>query len=337
MEPAAPVPPSGRIADQISLGVLATYVPRDTVTEAIAACGKTAQRSDVALTPEFVVYFVMALALFADEDYEEVALLLAGVLADWSAGFDPTAGGLCKARTRLTSAPLKETFSQVARPVATEDTPGAFFGPWRVVSIDGLTFDAEASEKNVAAFGRPGTGEGEAGVTKVRAVTINECASHAPLLAEVGPGGSGKGTGERSLARPLLTGLGSDWLLLADRGFYGFEDWCTAEDTGAALLWRVGADLRLPVLRPLDDGSSLSVVISSKVRGKARETLLAAATEGRPLDRAKARYVRVIEYDIPDRDGNGAHELFALITNMLEADQARAIPLAGLYQWRWEH
>jgi hypothetical protein len=45
---------------------------------------------------------------------------------------------------RLGSEPLKETFSQVARPVATGDTAGAFFGPWRVVSIDGLTFGAEA-------------------------------------------------------------------------------------------------------------------------------------------------------------------------------------------------
>jgi len=30
-----------------------------------------------------VAYLVMALALFADEDYEEVAAPLAGTLADW--------------------------------------------------------------------------------------------------------------------------------------------------------------------------------------------------------------------------------------------------------------
>jgi len=85
----------------------------------------------------------------------------------------------------------------------------------------------------------------------------------------LGPAGSGKGTGERTLARPLLSQLDPDWILLADRGFYSFADWCTADDTGAALLWRVGADLRLPVLREFADGSYESVVIDPKARGKA--------------------------------------------------------------------
>lgn len=334
-----PRPAARPCRDQLSLGVLASYVPRDVVDEAVEQAGKAARRSDVELTPGFVVYFVMALALFADDDYEEVALRMAGVLADWGEGFDPSSGGLSRARKRLGPRPLELVFSQVARPVAEEDTVGAFFGRWRVVSIDGLTFDAEASMENIAVFGQPGTAAGEASVTQVRGVTISECASHAPLLAALGPAGSGKGSGERTLARPLLGQLDSDWILLADRGFYGFADWCAADDSGAALLWRVGADLRLPVLRPFDDGSYLSVVIDPKARGRARETLLATAAEGLPLDRARARHVRVVEYDIPDRDGSGSgsQELFALITNVLGPADGQATALAALYAWRWEH
>ncbi len=71
VESSVPALPPGRVADQLSLGVLASYVPRDVVEEAVEQVGKAARRSDVELTPGFVVYFVMALALFADDDYEE--------------------------------------------------------------------------------------------------------------------------------------------------------------------------------------------------------------------------------------------------------------------------
>ena len=52
-----------------------------------------------------------------------------------------TTGGLTQARQRLGHEPVKQVFAQVARPVATEDTPGAFLGPWRKMSMDGLEWD----------------------------------------------------------------------------------------------------------------------------------------------------------------------------------------------------
>ena len=85
----------GRLTDWISLGVLASAVPRDAVDAAVAAAGKGAKRSDGKLPPHVMVYFVMALALFADEDYEEVAARLAGALRGWQCwdqGWDPTPG-----------------------------------------------------------------------------------------------------------------------------------------------------------------------------------------------------------------------------------------------------
>ncbi len=87
------------MTDLISLGVLASYVSRDAVDEAIEETGKAAERSDGTIPPHAAVYFTMALALFAQEDYEEVAARLAGVLADWGAGWEPTSGGLALART----------------------------------------------------------------------------------------------------------------------------------------------------------------------------------------------------------------------------------------------
>jgi hypothetical protein len=48
---------------------------------------------------------------------------------------------------------VKETFAQVAEPVATLDTPGAFLGNWRKMSIDGLEWDVPDSAANAAEFG----------------------------------------------------------------------------------------------------------------------------------------------------------------------------------------
>ena len=120
------------MSDWISLGVLASWVPRDAVDEAVEATGKGAKRKGGKLPPHVMVYFAMALALFAEEDYEETWVRLSETLADWGC-WDPsqgtvTTGGLTQARQRLGHEPVREVFAQVARPVATEDTPGAFLG-----------------------------------------------------------------------------------------------------------------------------------------------------------------------------------------------------------------
>src|SRR5712691_4057708 len=55
----------GRLTDQITLGVLAASVPRDAVDDAVAAAGRQARRRDGKLPPHVMVYFAMAMALFA--------------------------------------------------------------------------------------------------------------------------------------------------------------------------------------------------------------------------------------------------------------------------------
>ena len=188
------------------------------------------------------------------------------------------------------------------------------------MAIDGFEWDVPASEANIAAFGYNGTGAGDpdkAAFPKARVVTISECASHAAVEAAIGGGGV---QGQRgAVAGPAdVPRLEEDWLLIADRNFYNWADWCAAADTGAALLWRVKADLRLPVLELLPDGSYRSVLVSPKIKGKARQQLLQAARRGEDLDPDKARRVRVIEYEVPDRDGDGKGELIALITTITD-------------------
>ena len=333
----------GRLTDWISLGVLASAVPRDAVDDAVEATGKTAKRTGGKLPPHVMVYFAMALALFAEDDYEEVAARLTETLRGWDCWDDgwevPTSGGITQARQRLGYEPLAELFSQVAAPVAEELTRGAFLGPWRLMAIDGFEWDAPATEGNIAAFGFAGASAGDpekAAFPKVRVVTISECASHAVVDARIG-GVAGKGAGEQSLARPMLRRLEEDWLLIAYRNFYNWQDWCAAAATGAELLWRVKAGLRLPVLGLLPDGSYRSVLVSPKIKGKAREQLVEAARRGEDLDEDQALLVRVIEYEVPGREGGGTGELIALITTITDPRQAAAGVLAQAYHQRWEH
>lgn len=330
----------GRLTDWISLGVLASSVGRDVVDEAITATGRQAKRSDGRLPPHVMVYFVMAMALFAEEDYEEVAARLAETLTSWGCWDGlwavPTSGGITPARQRLGYEPVKELFAQVAVPVADELTRGGRLGPWRLMAIDGFEWDAPGTDTNAAEFGYAGSGDDRSAFPKVRVVTLSECASHAVVDAEMGAV-TGTGSGEQALARQLYTRLEPDWLLIADRNFYNWADWCVAADSGAQLLWRVKADLRLPVLEFGSEGSYTSVLIHPKIRGKARQALIEAARAGNDLDPGQARLVRVVEYTVPDREGDGKDELICLITTIDDPRTAPAQLLADTYHERWEH
>ena len=328
------------MTDWISVGVLASSVPRDAVDEAIVVTGRQAKRSDGKLPPHVMVYFAMALALFAEEDYEEVAERLTETLTAWGC-WDvrwevPTSGGITQARQRLGYEPVRELFRQVAVPVAEELTRGAVLGSWRLMAIDGFEWDAPDTKENAAEFGYAGSGVDRSAFPKVRVVSVSECASHAVVDAEIG-GIAGKGSGEQTLARRLYARVEPDWLLIADRNFYGWVDWCTAADAGAELLWRVKADLRLPVLEFVSDGSYTSVLINPRIRGKARLALIEAARAGHDLDPGQARLVRVVEYTVPDREGAGNDELICLITTIGDPLAAPAQVLAEAYQQRWEH
>lgn len=324
------------------MGVLAAAVPRDAVDTAIAVTGRGAKRTGGKLPPHVMTYFAMALALYAEDDYEEVLTHLAGTLTSWGCwdpDWDiPTSGGITQARARLGPEPLAELFTTIAHPVATELTPGAFLGPWRLMSIDGFDWDTPDTDDNAAAFGRSGgTGDKASAFPKTRVVTLSECASHAVIAARI----SGQHHGEQTLARDLWPLLEQEWLMIADCNFYSYRDWAAAATTGAALLWRLSSTVKTPRLADLDnDGSYLSVVINTKVRSTAKRTaILGTVTRDgaeADLDPADAIVVRVVEYTVPDRGGDTG-EVIRLITSILDPGDAPAETLAQAYHQRWEH
>ncbi|MGW9026646.1 hypothetical protein ACWGQ5_21135 [Streptomyces sp. NPDC055722] len=78
---------------------------------------------------------------------------------------------------------------------------------------------------------------------EARAAALVECGTHPGFAAEAGPPAGH----ETELAQRLFTELRPDMLVLADRGFHGFDLWRAATATGADLLWRVKIDAVLPV------------------------------------------------------------------------------------------
>ena len=322
--------------DQVSIGVLVSSIPRDVIDVAVAARGVGAKRSDGKLPAHVVAYLTMGLCLFPDDDYTEVATKVTGSLSRfgcWNASWRvPTSSGISQARQRVGWRVMADVFEGVAQAVATMSTRGAWLRRWRLLAIDGFDVDLPDTEANVAEFGYAGSGDNRSAFPKARVVALAECGTHAFVAAEV----DAWSVGEKTLAGRLYPRLRADELLTADRNFYSFEAWSTAVRTGAALLWRAPSQLRLPVVEVLTDGTYTSVVITPKVRGVRREKIIEAARAGQELDPDEAHLVRVVEYDVPDRVGNGTGELIVLLSTIVEPAAARCDELAAAYHDRWE-
>lgn len=323
--------------DQVSLGVLVSTVSRDVIDAAVAACGVGDRRSGGKLPAHVTAYLTLALCLFADDDYEEVATKVTGSLDRWgcwdAAWSPPTSSGITQARKRLGRSLFAEVFEAVAEPVGGMFTRGAMLRDWRVLAIDGFDVDLPDSDENAAEFGYAGSGDNRSAYPKARVVALSECGTHAFLAAEIAP----YKIGERTLATRLYGRLQPDELLTADRGFYSFGAWGQAAASGAALVWRAPAQLELPLVGVLADGSYTSVLVNPKLRGARRDQAIAAAERGHELDPDDGHLVRVIEYNVPDREGNGTGELITLITTIVDPDDAKADELADIYHLRWEH
>jgi hypothetical protein len=326
---------SARLTDLISLGVLAETIPRDLIEDVLVETGRREQRSR-RLPAHVMVRFTLAMCLFYDEDYEEVMRSLMGSLQEMGSWRDdwvvPSTSAITQARQRLKAQPLKVLFDRIAAPVAGRGTKGAWLGSRRLMAIDGFMLDVPDTPDNVTEFGRLDNGPKASAFPQVRVVTLEECGSHASVCASFGA----CKTDERTLLADLAGGIESDMLVIADRNFYSFELWAQALATGADLLWRVTATVTLPVIESLPDGSYRSIVINPKITGTRRQQLINQVRAGHQVSPDAAIPVRVVEYDVPDREGNGTGELICLITSILDPGEVTAIELATAYQQRWE-
>jgi hypothetical protein len=314
----ATLPAGSRITDYISLGVIAKFFPLEKVRGVLEKSGRASVR-ERDLPAHVVVYYVIALALYMRSSYREVLrCLLEGV--QWL--LDPSAAvkvagksGISQARSRLGVEPVQALYESVVVPIAERRTKGAWYGDWRLVSLDGSTLDVADTSENEEEFGRPGVSRGASAFPKLRFVGLLENGTHVLWAAQMAP----YATDEITLAQQVVPSLQKGMLCLADRFFPSYQLWQAAAKSGADLLWRTRHNARLDVDRRLPDGSYLSRIYRS--------------TSDR-RNRRQAIVVRAIDYrlkDVPE-----AEPVYRLITTILDPKQASAKELAALYHERWE-
>jgi hypothetical protein len=310
-------PDGERLTDRIAIGVLTSMFPPALVDEVLEASNRVEKRHRL-LPARVVVYFTLAMCLWADEEYVEVARLLVGglkTMVRWRGSWQvPTSGAITQARARLGADALKLLFERVAAPMSSEGAVGSWWRGRRCMAIDGTVFDVPDTTENAAHFGRPGSGRGDSAFPQARVVALAECGTHAIVAAEIGP----CTTGETTLARKLFSSLEEGMLLLVDRGFSGYELWGEAAATRAALCWRTKSNAVLPVVTALPDGSYLSVLRPPR------------NNDGEPVT------VRVIEYTLTHPSRAEDEGPIRLVTTLLDPTEAPALELAALYGERWE-
>ncbi len=321
------------LPDKIALGVLTSLFTRELVDGVLAETGRGEERKRL-LPARVVVYFVLAMALFYGDSYEEVMRkLVQGLswLAVWKKEWHvPSSSALAQARERLGPEPLRELFERAAVPCARLSTAGAWLGGRRLMSLDGFELHAPDTPANAQYFGRKSGKDGTGAFPKVLVMALGECGTHAITAAAAGP----VTRGEAPAAAALAAAPGSlepGMLVLADRGLSSYEVITAITRAGADFCVRVSATLDLPVLGWLPDGSYRSYVADPKVRKLARVRAARASGALAP-DAMPGIPVRVVDYDIPGSSG----EIVTVITSITDHRDAPAPDLAAAYHQRWE-
>jgi hypothetical protein len=147
-----------------------------------------------------ITYLRLALCLFPEEDYEEVAAKVTGSLDRWgcwnAAWTVPSASAITQARKRLGREMFPELFERTCGPVGGDPSPvaeaaalgtarGSFLRGWRLLAIDGFEVEVPDTDANATEFGYAGSGDNRSAFPKARVVALAECGTHAFVAAEV--------------------------------------------------------------------------------------------------------------------------------------------------------
>ena len=307
-----------RLADFLTVGFLAMNCPLDKVKQALEQHEAHSKRRR-GLPHEVLVYFVMAMCLYANVAYEEVLRLvvegLRHLLGDEELGnLIVSKGAISQARGQVGAEPLKQLYREQVQPHGPKGMPGVFYQGKRLMAIDGSCLEMPDEKANADHFGYPSSSRGDSAFPQMRFVAMVECGTHTVCHANEGT----YATSEIALAGPVIDCADASMLVMADRNFYGYPFWQRATQTAAKLLFRVKSNLLLPREQDLGDGSYLCCVYPS-AKDRRHQT--------------NAIQVRVIEYTLEGiADGEPGYRL---VTNWLSDQEAPAQELAALYHQRW--
>jgi hypothetical protein len=268
------------------------------------------------LTHEVMLLVVLAMGILTDLPIRQVFKYARRLRAGEDA---PHRSSLCVARQRLGVPPVRHLFLEVVHPLASPDTPGAFYRGLRLMGIDGTVLDVPDTAANDKVFGRPTGGKrGDGAFPQVRKLSLVELGTHVEVAFQAKP----CTVSEQAMLPRLLRRVTADMLLIWDRNFFSYELWKTLNSRGIKVLARVKANLILQPIQRLSDGSYLAKIYPNAYA------------------RQKDRYgivVRVIKYKLDDPQRVGHDEEHTLLTNLLDEKLYPAGELIGGYHERWEH
>jgi hypothetical protein len=261
----------------------------------------------------FVVWFVIALALFCRDSYRQVFRWLQRFRSKGT----PGRSTLCEARKSVGVAPLRCLADEVIQLQGQPHTPYAFYAGMRLMAMDGFVADVADTPENERAFARPGSGRSPGAFPQVRVLSLCEAGTHVLWRSLIKP----CCRGEVSMAHYLVRFLEENMLLLWDRGFLSHALVREVRQRKAHLLARVKKNLIFKPLRRLNDGSYLAKLYPSpRHRDRDEEGIM----------------VRIIEYTFDDPGRPGSGEKHRLLTTLLDARRHPAKRLIVLYHERWE-
>lgn len=297
-------------------------IPPEIIHEVIAKSKRQTQRQRK-LPAHLTVCLVIAFSFWSKAAMRDVLKnLVDGLSVQWTRLSQywkvPSSGSISEARGRLGCEVMRRLFEQVARPLATPATPGAFLGGLRLMAVDGTLLDIPDSPANGRVFGYPGTRFGNhAAFPKVRLVLLIEAGTHLVTHALICP----YRMGERRRALRLMRSVTSGMLVMWDRGLHSFAMVQATVNKGGHYLGRVPANVKFEVEQTLPDGSYLSWIYPDRKSKKKGATRI---------------QVRVIDYTLEPSDSPTSAPSYRLITSLLDPQPFPSLVLAEHYHQRWE-
>jgi hypothetical protein len=308
-----------KFCQELSMDAISQVVPIDEVKQVLSSEGIVTQR-ERKLNMVVTVFIVIGMGLFESLAIGKVyKRLTKGLRYIWPEPEYVVANdsAISYRRCQLGARPLAALFRRLCRPLATEETPGAFLCGLRLMSLDGTSEEVADTPANAAVFGRHQAGRGESAYPQMRCVYLAECGTHAIVDAGFWPLETGERTGGFRLLRSLTAGM----LVMWDRGFHDYEMLVRVRQQAAHALGRLPAHVKPKPICTLPDGSYLAYLYPADAKRRRRgEHLL----------------VRIITYTLKDPALPGYGETYRLVTTLLNHQTYPALELACAYHERWE-
>ena len=296
------------VSGRIGLGPVSAVVTPSLVREALVECGLPIG-AQVPLPMEFMVNFVLGLAVFGDCSYQNVVEHLIGGFPELGCSV-PNKSNLTRARRRLGAGVMRLIYRKLAARLAADGQGGAFYRGMRLAAVDGMFLDLPESAGNRARFGGQEQSPGHPrGLPVARVVALTETGTRAQVAVSLG----GWHDGELTLARDLASHA-CGMLVIIDRLYPDVRLWQGFAGAGADLVIRAREGIAASAEQVLPDGTYLTRMRESGYKGNTKRSVL----------------VRVIEYRI------GGGDKIRLLTSLLDPETHPAAQVAALYPERWE-